>query len=91
MASDAVVNLIVNATDAESEVNIQLRRIVNDAERRAPDISLQVNIDNRSVVDAINNLNAQILAGNRDSERSGSQRICGLFASIHGPSLFPRN
>lgn len=85
MASDAVVNLIVNATDAESEVNIQLRRIVNDAERRAPDISLHVNIDNRSVVDAINNLNAQILAGNRDSERSTrglSDTFTGLVGSI---------
>lgn len=53
MASDAVVNLVVNATDAEAEVNLQLRRIVNDAERRAPDITLQVNVDQAGVINAI--------------------------------------
>jgi phage-related protein len=83
MASDAVVNLVVNATDAEAQVNLQLRRIVNDAERRAPDISLQVNIDNQSVVNAINNLNAQILAGNRDSERS-TRGLSDTFTGLAG-------
>lgn len=83
MASDAVVNLVVNATDAEAQVNVQLRRIVDDAERRAPDISLQVNIDNQSVVNAINNLNAQILAGNRDSDRS-TRGLSDTFAGLAG-------
>lgn len=64
MSSDAVVNLIVNAADAESQVNVQLRRIVNDAERRAPDISLQVNIDmdrvNRTLTRELNILGTRI-------------------------------
>lgn len=54
MASDAVVNLIVNADDAETRVNAQLRRIADDAERRAPDISLNVTIDNSGVIAALN-------------------------------------
>jgi phage-related protein len=85
MASDAVVNLVVNATDAEAQVNLQLRRIVNDAERRAPDISLQVNIDNSSVVNAINALNAQITSANRssdDSTRGLSDTFTGLAGGI---------
>lgn len=49
MASDAVVNLVVNAADAETQVNLQLRRIADDAERRAPDITLNVNLDLDSV------------------------------------------
>lgn len=50
MASDAVVNLVVNAADAEAEVNLQLRNIVNDAERRAPDITLNVSVDQAAVI-----------------------------------------
>lgn len=53
MASDAVVNLVVNASDAETTVNAQLRRIADDAERRAPDISLNVTVDNTGVISAI--------------------------------------
>lgn len=60
MASDAVVNLIVNAADAESDVRTQLTRIVNDAERRAPVIDLRVDVDNASVVRALNRLDTQI-------------------------------
>lgn len=83
MASDAVVNLVVNASDAENQVNIQLNRIVNEAERRAPDISLQVNIDNRSVVDAINNLNLQITNANRDADRS-TRGLSDTFTGLAG-------
>ena len=83
MASDAVVNLVVNATDAESQVNIQLRRIVNDAERTAPDISLQVNIDNASVVNAINALGDRINAVNRDSDRS-TRGLTDTFTGLAG-------
>lgn len=85
MSSEAVVNLVVNAADAETQVNVQLRRIVNEAERRAPDISLQVNIDNSSVVNAINNLNTQIINANRDSESSTrglSDTFTGLATGI---------
>jgi uncharacterized protein YukE len=60
VASDAVVNLIVNAADAESEVRAQLTRIVNDAERRAPTIDIRVDIDNASVVRALNRLDTQV-------------------------------
>lgn len=60
MASDAVVNLIVNAADAENDVRTQLTRIVNDAERRAPVIDLRVDVDNASVVRALNRLDTQI-------------------------------
>lgn len=45
MASDAVVNLIVDATGADNQINVQLRQIVNEAERNAPAINLTVNID----------------------------------------------
>lgn len=83
MASDAVVNLVVNATDAESQVNIQLRRIVNDAERSAPAISLQVNIDNASVVNAINALGDRINTVNRDADRS-TRGLTDTFTGLAG-------
>lgn len=45
MASDAVVNLVVNAADADAQVTTQIRRIADDAERRAPTIDLRVDVD----------------------------------------------
>lgn len=60
MASDAVVNLVVDATGADAQVRAQLTTIVNDAERRAPEINLRVDIDNASVVRAINRLDTQL-------------------------------
>lgn len=45
MASDAVVNLVVDATGTQAEVRAQLTQIVNDAERTAPRIDLTVRID----------------------------------------------
>ena len=45
MASDAVVNLVVNADGAQAMVNAQLRTIVNDAERNAPSVDLRVDLD----------------------------------------------
>jgi phage-related protein len=45
VASQAVVELVVDATGAEAEVNSQLRDIVNDAERRAPTVQLNVTFD----------------------------------------------
>lgn len=45
MASDAVVNLVINAAGADTQINAQLRHIVTDAERRAPAIDLTVNVD----------------------------------------------
>lgn len=46
MASDAVVNLVVNAAGADAQVNAQVRQIVNTAENRAPDINLSVVVNN---------------------------------------------
>lgn len=45
MASDAVVNLVVNADGADTRITAQMRSIVNDAERRAPEINLRVDVD----------------------------------------------
>lgn len=56
MASDAVVNLVVNAADADNQVMVQMRRIVNDAERNTPPVTINVNIDNESVVRQIRRL-----------------------------------
>jgi len=45
MSSEAVVNLIVDATGADRSMRAQLVRIVNDAERRAPTVDLRVDLD----------------------------------------------
>lgn len=68
MASDAVVNLVVDATRADAQVQAQLTNIVNDAERSAPAINLNVVIDQRT----INNTFNQITNGLRDVQRSTS-------------------
>lgn len=68
MASDAVVNLVVDATRADAQVQAQLTNIVNDAERNAPPINLNVVIDQRT----INNTFNQITNGMRDIQRSTS-------------------
>ena len=65
MSSEAVVNLIVNADDAEGQIDAQVTRIANDAERGAPRIDLRVNIDNSSVVATLNQLSDR-LAGSLD-------------------------
>lgn len=53
MASDAVVNLVVDATGADRSVRAQLTRIVNDAERRAPTVDLRVDLDTSRLRDTI--------------------------------------
>lgn len=86
MASDAVVNLVVDATRAEGQTIVQLRRIVNDAERNAPAIGLNVQIDNASVVRAVNRLDTTVSdAANRinDSLRDGFADL----GSLLGPQL----
>lgn len=45
MASQAVVNVVVNAADADRELPRQITRIVNDAERRAPTVDIRVDLD----------------------------------------------
>lgn len=76
MASDAVVNLIVNAANADRDVDVSLRRIVNDAERNAPPIVLNVTIDNRQVNEVTNNIVNQfgeIRRAGDDADSSGSR------------------
>lgn len=45
MASEAVVNLVVNAAGADARIVRDIRRIADDAERRAPTIDLRVDLD----------------------------------------------
>lgn len=85
MPSDAVVNLVVDATDAERSINVQLRQIVNDAERRAPEINLQVHIDN-SVVNNITNGLTDVQRGARQADDDTS-RLSATFASMGRVSL----
>lgn len=80
MASDAVVNLVVDATDAERSVMVQLRNIVNDAERRAPDITLNVTIDNSSVTNITNQL-SDVRRGVRDAD-DDTNRLSGTFGRL---------
>lgn len=82
MASDAVVNLVVNADGADAEIRAQLIAIVNDAERRAPHIDLRVDIDNRSVVDAITALGDRIDGLHRPTRQADddSNRLLGTLS-----------
>lgn len=53
MASDAVVNLVVNADGADARITAEIRGIANDAERNAPPITLQVNINDSEALRAL--------------------------------------
>lgn len=80
MASDAVVNLIVDATQADNQINVQLRHIVNDAERNAPAINLTVNIDQRQINGLVSGLNdVQSSARGADDD---SSRLSDTFRSL---------
>lgn len=48
MASEAVVDLVVNAAGADAEINSQLTQIVNDAEQHAPPIELDAVVNDGS-------------------------------------------
>lgn len=80
MSSEAVVNLVVNATQGEAQITAQLRRIVNDAERRAPIVDLRVSLDTRRVERELNllgtRLNASLGAVN-DSIQDGFRDLTG--------------
>lgn len=45
MASEAVVNLVVNAAGANARIVRDIRRIADDAERAAPTVDLRVDLD----------------------------------------------
>lgn len=89
MASDAVVNLVVNAAGADTEINAQLRHIVNDAERRAPAIDLTVRIDNSALtalnarLDDLDRSNAlrNLTRGADDADDSGN-RLADTFRRV---------
>lgn len=85
MASDAIVNLVVNADDAERTVNAQLTRITNDAERRAPDISLNVTIDNSQITNIVNQL-GDVQRGAGDADRD-TGRLSDTLRSLGSAAL----
>jgi len=80
MASDAVVNLVVNADGAQATITAQLTQIVNDAERSAPEINLSVNVDNRDLIAAITQLH-QVSNSTRDTDRD-TNRLTETFAAL---------
>jgi phage-related protein len=53
MASDAEIDLLVNAANALPDLEDELRRIVNQAENSAPDVTLQAVIDQRAALAAV--------------------------------------
>ena len=85
MASDAVVNLVVNADGAQATITAQLTQIVNDAERSAPEINLSVTVDNRDLIAAITQLH-QASNSARDTDRDTS-RLSDTFASLGSAAL----
>lgn len=68
MASDAVVTLVVDAAGAQAQINADLNRIVNTAERNAPPVNINVVIDQRTITNTINQLDeTSRRAGDADS------------------------
>lgn len=80
MASDAVVNLVVNADGAQATITAQLTQIVNDAERNAPEINLSVTVDNRDLIAAITQLH-QVSSSAQDTDRD-TNRLTDTFAAL---------
>ena len=84
MASDAVVNLVVDATRTEGQIAVQLRRVVNAAENNAPPIVLNVQVDNRSVTNVTNQIINDMRTINQaagDADDSSS-RLSNTFRSM---------
>lgn len=89
MASDAVVNLVVDATGAQAEIRAQLTQIVNDAERTAPTINLSVTVDNRELNDTLRQLNdtlSRTRGGSDDTDRSVG-RLSATFTRMGSAAL----
>ncbi|HEX5705620.1 MAG TPA: hypothetical protein VFX97_20630 [Pyrinomonadaceae bacterium] len=89
MASDAVVNLVVDATGAQAEVRAQLTQIVNDAERTAPPVNINLVIDQRTVNNTLNQTINQLdetsrRAGDADNEVS---RLGDTFSRLGRSAL----
>lgn len=89
MASDAVVTLVVDATGAQAQINADLNRIVNTAERNAPPVNINVVIDQRTVNNTLNQTINQLdetsrRAGDADNEVS---RLGGAFGRMGSAAL----
>lgn len=89
MASDAVVNLVVDATGTQAQLTAQLRTIVDEAERTAPPITIQVNIDNRqlneitqNITNGLADVDRQTLSVDRDTDR-----LAATFTRLGGAAL----
>lgn len=78
MASDAVVNLVVNAAGADSRIAAQLRLIADDAERNAPDITLQVRVDDQG---RLRDARGRFVAMQGDVDRT-NRGVLGLSDSV---------
>lgn len=82
MASDAVVNLVVNATQGEAQITADVRRIADTAERNAPRIDLRVDIDQSSVVRALRRLETATDDQSDRITRSLDEGFSDLTASL---------
>lgn len=84
MASDAVVNLVVNATQGEAQITADVRRLADTAERNAPPVNLVVQVDNRQITNVINQINGDVDDLDRRLARAGDtgSRFGSILSSI---------
>lgn len=84
MASDAVVNLVVNATQGEAQITADVRRLADTAERNAPPINLVVQVNNRQITNVINQINGDVDDLDRRLGRAGSSgdRLGSILRSV---------
>lgn len=84
MASDAVVNLVVNATQGEAQITADIRRLADTAERNAPPVNLVVQVDNRQITNVINQINGDVDDLDRRLGRAGSSgdRLGSILRSV---------
>lgn len=84
MASDAVVNLVVNATQGEAQITADVRRLADTAERNAPPVNLVVQVDNRQITNVINQINGDVDDLDRRLGRAGSSgdRLGTILRSV---------
>lgn len=70
MPSQAVVDLVVDASGTQASLNAQLRLIADRAEASAPPITLHVNIDNRSFTSIGQQINNGVTGPLGDADRA---------------------
>lgn len=87
MASDAVVNLVVNASDAEPQITAQMRRLADTAERNAPTVNLRVDLNTGRIERELNLLGTRLnssLGAVNTSIQDGFRDLTGeLTASLN--------